>query len=244
MSVSMTTGAGGIVESHAIVLGSFPYQEADRLVKFLSIDHGKITAYAPSAQRSIKRFGAAIEPMCHVVAQLRVPRLADSAEAPMWRLQKVDLKQNFMHLRKSYASLEAGVFGLRLVSDLLPEGPADPSVFKALGRYLRDSEPLDFARHRAWCEAALWTWFAHHLGFGDLSQPWEERYDALGPSFWKLWHGSLAAPEPDFRSLFQALLHPSVPVPTQRDEIALYENWVERSGMHWDHFSKCMQNRI
>jgi hypothetical protein len=237
-------GAGAVVESHAIVLGSFPYQDVDRLVKFLSMEHGKITAFAPSAQRSLKRFGAAIEPMCHVIAHLKVPRLADSGEAPLWRLQKVDLKQNFMHLRRNYAALETGVFGLRLVSDLLPDGPVDVAVFKALGRFLRDSEPLDFTRHRAWCQAALWTWLAHHLGFGDLSTPWEERYESLGETFWRLWHGCLASNEPDFRPIFAALIRAEVPVPTQRDEIALYENWVERSGIHWDHFQRCMQNRL
>ncbi len=52
--------------SEALVLRTYRLAEADRIVVFLTRDRGKKRGVAKSAQRSRRRFGAALEPLTHV----------------------------------------------------------------------------------------------------------------------------------------------------------------------------------
>jgi DNA repair protein RecO (recombination protein O) len=49
--------------SDALVLRTYPYGEADRIVVFLTQDRGKKRGVAKSASRSRRRFGGALEPL-------------------------------------------------------------------------------------------------------------------------------------------------------------------------------------
>lgn len=55
-----------LVESDAIILRSRAYGEADKLVSFFCRGRGRLRGLAPSARRSRRRFGAALEPLSHV----------------------------------------------------------------------------------------------------------------------------------------------------------------------------------
>ena len=48
--------------SSAIILHHTDYGEADRIVTFLTPDHGRLKGFARAARKSRKRFGAALEP--------------------------------------------------------------------------------------------------------------------------------------------------------------------------------------
>jgi len=52
--------------SEALILRTYRFGEADRLVVFLTRDRGKKRGVARSAQRSRRRFGGALEPLTHV----------------------------------------------------------------------------------------------------------------------------------------------------------------------------------
>jgi DNA repair protein RecO (recombination protein O) len=52
-----------IYQSDAIVLRTYPYGEADRIVVFLTEDRGKKRGVAKNASRSRRRFGAALAPL-------------------------------------------------------------------------------------------------------------------------------------------------------------------------------------
>ncbi len=52
--------------AEALVLRTYRLGEADRIVVFLTRDRGKKRGVAKSAQRSRRRFGAALEPLTHV----------------------------------------------------------------------------------------------------------------------------------------------------------------------------------
>lgn len=226
--------SGSTVESHALVMSVLALKESDKLVHLLTPQWGVVAAVARRAANSQKRFGAGLEPLNHVKVQLRVPRDASSVETPLWGLEKADLQDSFLHFRKSYAFLESGFFVLRLVKDLLPEASADLSVFKSLGRFLRDSSAPGVERSPQWLRFSFWTWFTYHLGFGDLS----EGLLPPSPSFVSLWHDCLAAKEADFLRLFNVQAKIGLPRLTLQDEIKIYKKWVELSGIHWNYFEQ------
>lgn len=49
--------------AEALILRTYKLAEADRIVVFLTRDRGKKRGVAPNARRSLKRFGAALEPL-------------------------------------------------------------------------------------------------------------------------------------------------------------------------------------
>jgi hypothetical protein len=226
------------VEWHAIVLGSVALRETDKIVSLYTAEQGRVSAVAKGAARSQKRFAASLEPLSHVKAQLRVPRETGGTEAPLWRIDRADIQSHFAHLRASYGMLENASFVLRIIRDLVPEGNSDPCLFKALGRFLRDTEPLQADIHSAWPRVAFWTWFAHHVGLGDFSRELEESISTAHPHWLKVWHSALARPEPEFKALFTFMAENPLPPLGVDDEVRLYRHWVDISGIHWEHFEK------
>lgn len=229
---------GAPLELHALVLGSFPYQDSDKLVRLLTLEAGRITAFAPSAQKSIKRFGGAIEALCYVKAHLKAPRDLHSGESQLWRLQRVDLKAQFEHWRKSYSAIETSMFILRLILDFVPEQNKDEMLFKVLGRFLRDSHRFDFEKNAVWMRVYFWAWFTRHLGYGNLMEDWTKENLELPPDFWKLWWVSIEPEEPLITEFLDFLAHQKLPSRGSAQEIRIYERWLALSGLHWDYFEQ------
>ena len=234
--------AGTSLETHAIVLGSVTLKESDKLFTLLTLDHGKISALGKGAAKSVKRFGASLETLNHVKASLKVPCQTPAGES-MWFLEKAELKSQFLHFRSDYSAMETGFFALRLVQDMIPEGMIDAALFRALGRFLRDSKDLNFSQQAPWVRLSFWTWFCHHLGFGDLSEPVEALFEQSSPGWGKVWHLCLAQVEPKFQELFHALGSRPLPTLELHVEIMVYKRWVEITGMHWEHFEKWVSSK-
>src|SRR5436853_6862297 len=55
----------------ALVLRTRPYGESDRIVTFLTEDHGKLTGIAKGAKNSRRRFGGTLEPFVRIRAVFR-----------------------------------------------------------------------------------------------------------------------------------------------------------------------------
>ena len=55
-----------LYSAEALILRTYKLAEADRIVVFLTRDRGKKRGVAPNARRSLKRFGAALEPLTEV----------------------------------------------------------------------------------------------------------------------------------------------------------------------------------
>ena len=71
-----------IHQAEALVLRTWPIHEADMIVSLFTRDQGKIKGVAKAASKSRKRFGGALEPMTHV--------LANYAEKPRQELVRLD----------------------------------------------------------------------------------------------------------------------------------------------------------
>jgi len=66
----------------AVILRTWPINEADQIVSFFTRDQGKLKGVAKSSAKSRKRFGGALEPMTYV--------LASYAEKPRQELVRLD----------------------------------------------------------------------------------------------------------------------------------------------------------
>ena len=233
---------GSTVECPALVLSALKYQETGKIVQLLTLDHGRITAFAPGAVNSRKRFGAALEPMSFLQAQLKLPREFATGGA-MPQLLKADLRDSFLHLRTHSALLDSGIFAVKFVQEFVPEGSAEPTVFRALGRFLRDSAKLSDPTSQApWARFAFWNWLSVHFGFGDLAALWDgDGGHALPSVVQGAWSQLMAQSEPVFVPYFEALTKTALPALTRSDEVFIYSKWTESSGMHWPDFERWLQ---
>jgi DNA repair protein RecO (recombination protein O) len=114
--------------SEAIVLRTWPFQEADLLVSLFTRDLGKVRGVAKAALKSRKRFGGTLEPMTYVRAAY--------AERPRQELVRLDqfesiaspLSQPVDYLRAATLAFYAEV-----LENVLPDrDPQDPIFRLAL----------------------------------------------------------------------------------------------------------------
>lgn len=70
-------GSVSLYRDSAVVLRVQKLGEADRIITLLSRRHGKLRAVAKGVRRTTSRFGARVEPFCHVDVQLYTGRTLD-----------------------------------------------------------------------------------------------------------------------------------------------------------------------
>ncbi|MBO0840171.1 MAG: DNA repair protein RecO, partial [Sciscionella sp.] len=66
-----------LYRDHGVVLRVHKLGEADRIITLLTRKHGKVRAVAKGVRRTSSRFGARLEPFCHVDAQFYTGRSLD-----------------------------------------------------------------------------------------------------------------------------------------------------------------------
>lgn len=140
----------------AIVVGGSDYGEADRIVRFLSPDHGRVSALARRARASRKRFGGALDLGNRVEVALR-PGRGTLAHADEVRLldgrlgARADLERLALlaHSCEVCAALareehpEPRLFGLLDMAGVLLDGMTGPPG--ALFRIAVEAKALTFA---------------------------------------------------------------------------------------------------
>ncbi len=112
-------------ETEAIILRTYPLNEADKIVSFLSREGGRRRGVAKNARRSVKRFGAALERLSHV----RV-RYFEQESRDLVRLESCELIQSFFELQSDYDSGVASSYIAELCEQLLPEHEANDAYFR------------------------------------------------------------------------------------------------------------------
>ena len=118
-----------IARTEAIILHTFPVRERDKMVVFLTPDHGKRKAWAYGARAIRSRFGAALEPL----AKVRIGYSERESEEVL-RIESVDLVRSLFPAQQNLASSVAATCIAELVDTFaLADDPAE-LIYRLLDR--------------------------------------------------------------------------------------------------------------
>jgi DNA repair protein RecO (recombination protein O) len=116
-----------------IVLRSYPFGEADRVVVLLSPNHGKIRTVAKGIRKTKSRFGGRLEPFTHVDLVLYEGRNLDT-------ITQVAVIEPFPRLRASLDAVVAAGTMVETADAVAQEDEASMRLFLLLHRGLRALE--------------------------------------------------------------------------------------------------------
>ena len=135
--------AGRTYTTEAVVLRSFRFGEADRVLHLYTLDRGRVGAVAKGIRKTKSRFGARLEPLSHVDALLH------HGSGELETVTGVDLVRSHHAAREDRYRLGVGLVGAEAMLRLFTEQERNPRAFQALTRFLdllddlpaRDSRP-------------------------------------------------------------------------------------------------------
>lgn len=110
-----------IERTEAIILHTYPARERDKMVVFLTPDHGKRKGWAYGARGIKSRFGAALEPL----AKVKIGYAEREAEEIV-RIESIDLIRSLFPAQQNLVSSVAGTYIAELVDTYSqPNDPAE-----------------------------------------------------------------------------------------------------------------------
>jgi DNA repair protein RecO (recombination protein O) len=109
----------------AIVLRTWPFQEADLVVSLLTREQGRVKGVARHALKSRRRFGGALEPMTHVRASY-----VERPRQELVRLDGLEILSSPMSRPVDYARTAALQMVAEVLEEAMPEGAVDDAVFR------------------------------------------------------------------------------------------------------------------
>jgi len=112
-------------QSEAIVLRTWPFEEADLLVSLLTREQGRIKGVARHAMRSRRRFGGALEPMTYVRATY-----AEKPKQELVRLDGFEILWSPLAGPVDYGRTAALEFVAEVLEEALPEQAPEDAVFR------------------------------------------------------------------------------------------------------------------
>jgi DNA repair protein RecO (recombination protein O) len=116
--------------TEAVVLRSFRYGEADRVLHLYTLRRGRIGAVAKGVRRTKSRFGARLEPLSYVELVLHQGR------GELQTVTGASLVASHARVREDPYRLAVGLIGLEAMLRLFPEQEANERAFTALVRFL------------------------------------------------------------------------------------------------------------
>jgi len=119
----------------AYVLGTHELGEADLIVTLLAEHAGRVRGVAPSARKSRRRFGGALEPMTRVRAAW-----VEKEGRELHRIESLELARSFATMQAEPAVHAACAVFCELGAAIAREGEADPNTFRLLGAVLEALE--------------------------------------------------------------------------------------------------------
>lgn len=122
-------------KSNAVVIGSFPLGESDRVVTFYSRDHGKLRGVARAARRPCSRFAGALE--LFTLGQLV---FFDTGKSDLMRVDHFDVLHPLARLREDLDRLGHASWIVESVSRLTAERDPHVGLYALLTRSLRSME--------------------------------------------------------------------------------------------------------
>jgi DNA repair protein RecO (recombination protein O) len=118
-----------LVRTEAIVLHTYPARERDKLVVFLTPDHGKVKGFAYGARGIKSRFGAALEPL----AKIRVGYAEREAEEAV-RIESIELVRSLFPAQQELLRSVAATYIAETVDTFAPSGDPAELIYRLLDR--------------------------------------------------------------------------------------------------------------
>ncbi len=115
--------------TEAIILNTFPARERDKLVVFLTPEHGKRKGWAYGARSLKSRFGAALEPL----AKVRMAFLERESDEVV-RIQSVDLIRSLFPAQQDLVANVAASYIAETVDTFAQPGDPAELIYRLLDR--------------------------------------------------------------------------------------------------------------
>src|SRR5437870_6490854 len=122
--------AGRGYKTEAVVLRSFRFGEADRVLHLYTLARGRVGAVAKGIRKTKSRFGARLEPLSHVELMLH------QGSGELQTVAGVHLLRSHQPARDDYYRLSAGLIGAEAMLRLFTEQERNERAFTALTRFL------------------------------------------------------------------------------------------------------------
>src|SRR3954470_3554774 len=122
--------AGRTYKTEAVVLRSFRFGEADRVLHLYTLERGRVGAVAKGVRKTKSRFGARLEPLSQVELVLH------QGSGELQTITGVQLTRPHQAARADYYRLSVGLIGAEAMLRLFPEQEANERAFTALTRFL------------------------------------------------------------------------------------------------------------
>ncbi|OLB97307.1 MAG: DNA repair protein RecO [Candidatus Rokubacteria bacterium 13_1_40CM_68_15] len=122
-------------KSAAVVIGSFPLGESDRVVTFFSRQHGKVRGVARAARRIKSKFGGALE-----LLTLGELIFFDTGRSDLVRVDHFDVLRPFDRVREDLERLGQAAWMAECVGRLTAERDPNVAVYGLLLRGLKSLE--------------------------------------------------------------------------------------------------------
>lgn len=163
-----------LVRSEAIVLHTYPARERDKLVVFLTPEHGKVKGWAYGARGIKSRFGASLEPL----AKVHVGYAEREAEEAV-RIESVELIRSLFPAQQELLPSIAATYIAEMVDTFAPAGDPAELIYRLLDR---STEALLEGRRAMTIVAYVEIWMLRLAGIfpstrtciecgGDLGRP-------------------------------------------------------------------------
>lgn len=120
-----TPSGMALLTSDALILRTWPVQEADLIVSFFTRDFGKLKGVAKAALKSRKRFGGALEPMTLVHSYF-----ADRPRSELVRLDQLESLRSPLAQPVDYVRAAVLSFYAEVLDEALPEHDPHETVFR------------------------------------------------------------------------------------------------------------------
>ncbi len=128
----------GVLTSEAVVLRTWPVNEADLVVSFFARDYGRLKGIAKAALKSRKRFGGALEPM--TVAQAW---FAERPRQELVRLDQLEIARSPLSAPVDQTRMAVLSFYAELIDEALPERDPQETVYRLLGSVLEETHAIE-----------------------------------------------------------------------------------------------------
>jgi DNA repair protein RecO (recombination protein O) len=127
----------GSLKTEAIVLRSFRYGEADRVLHLYTPDHGRLSAIAKGVRRARSRFGGRLEPF------FRLALVLHQGRGELLPVTAAETIAGHPRLREDARALDVAARAADAVGRLFGDGEPHPGVYHLLANELAllDGEP-------------------------------------------------------------------------------------------------------